>query len=310
MLKQVLKSILIVIAAFWLPSAALAQDSSAATSKRIYSTIEGAMGVPLLVMETGNKDAPPILFIHGMSQSHLSWEPQFNSELAKKYRLVAFDMRGHGGSGKPWDERDYAGSQIWAGDVAAVIDGLGLKDVTIVAWSFGGFVAVTYVRHYGTQNVRAINLSGSLGGLIDFPHRKSADYDKILEGSKQRGSLDLSENIEGYRAMPNSFTAKGMNAKDQETAFLTGLMNPSYVRRAMTKLPLKNADMVDKIDVPVLVTVGTKDLEWPDDVAGQLAKELPDGRISLYVNEGHFPSLEDAARFNRELDKLVKSSGK
>ncbi|QTD57283.1 alpha/beta fold hydrolase [Parasphingorhabdus cellanae] len=268
------------------------------------------MGVPLLVMETGNRNGPPILFIHGMSQSHLSWEPQFNSELAQKYRLVAFDMRGHGGSGKPWDERDYAGSQIWGGDVAAVIDGLGLKDVTIVAWSFGGFVAVSYVRHYGTQNVRAINLSGTLGGLIEFPRKPSKDYDKILEGSKMRGSLDLRANIEGYRAMPNSFTAQPMAAKDRETAFVTGLMNPSYVRRAMRKLPLQNYDMVDKINVPVLITVGTTDLEWPDDIADQLASELPDGRISTYDNKGHFPSLEDAGRFNRELDELVRSSRK
>lgn len=125
-----------------------------------------------------------------------------------------------------------------------------------------------------------------------------------------RGSLDLRANIEGYRAMPNSFTAQPMSAKDQETAFVTGLMNPSYVRRAMTKLPLQNEDMVDKIDVPVLITVGTKDLEWPDDVAGQLANKLPEGRISLYANEGHFPSLEDAARFNRELDELIESSEK
>lgn len=151
MLKLALNSILIAIAALWLPSALLAQDPGTTTSERKYSTIEGAMAVPLLVMETGNIDGPPILFIHGMSQSHLSWEPQFNSELVKKYRLVAFDMRGHGGSAKPWNESDYAGSQIWGGDVAAVIDGLGLKDVTIVAWSFGGFVAVSYVRHYGTQ---------------------------------------------------------------------------------------------------------------------------------------------------------------
>lgn len=305
MRKQMLNRILIAVAAFVLPNGALAQEAEPAVPERIYSTIEGAMGVPLLVMETGNKDGPPILFIHGMSQSHLSWEPQFNSELAEKYRLVAFDMRGHGGSGKPWDERDYAGSQIWGGDVAAVIDGLGLKDVTIAAWSFGGFVAVSYIRHYGTDNLHALNLSGSLGGLIDFPHVQSADYDKILEGSRQRGSLNLSDNIEGYRAMPDSFTARGMSVEDRETAFLTGLMNPSYVRRAMTKLPLKNVDMVGRLDIPVLVTVGTEDLEWPDDIADKLTASLPDGRLSLYKDEGHFPSLEDAERFNRELDALV-----
>lgn len=106
--------------------------------------------------------------------------------------------------------------------------------------------------------------------------------------------------------MPNSFTAKGLSEEAQATAFYTGLMNPSYVRRAMTSLPLANTDMVAKLDMPVLIAVGTSDLEWPAPVARKLAEQLPKGELSLYEGAGHTPSMEDAARFNTELDKLAR----
>ena len=84
-------------------------------------TIAGFDGVPLVVAETGNRNGPPILFIHGYSQSYLSWEKQLNDQkLAKEFHLIAFDLRGHGASAKPPRQEDYT-IQAWAGDVAAVI---------------------------------------------------------------------------------------------------------------------------------------------------------------------------------------------
>jgi non-heme chloroperoxidase len=286
------------------------EGQSAETRKRYYSTVEGAMGVPLLVMETGIRAGPTILFIHGMSQSHLAFEPQFQSALAEKYRLVALDLRGHGGSAKPWKKEDYAGSEIWAKDVAAVIEALRLDDVTISAWSFGTFIAAAYVRHFGTDKLHAVNLSGGLGGLAPFVPEKSKNADIIAEGSRQRASLNLRENIAGYEAMPNSLTAGTMEPEARATAFHSGLMNPSYVRRAMTDLPLANADVVAALKVPVLISAGSEDVSAPDDVATKLAGSLADGRLSLYAGVGHFPSEEATERFNRELADLVERNRK
>lgn len=281
--------------------------SIASEAPLTYSVVEGADAVPLLVAEGGTPNGPAILFIHGMSQSHLSWRPQFDSRLAQSYRLIAFDMRGHGGSGKPWRVRDYSAKRkVWAKDVAAIIKAKGLDDVTIVAWSFGGHVAMSYVRAYGTKRLRSVNLSGTLAGLIDFPRTQSADYDKIMEGSRQRGGLNLADNITGYSVMPNSFTYAPMPAADLEIAVATGLMNPSYVRRAMTDLPLFNTDLVSKLNIPILITVGAHDEEWPVSAAQALSQDLPNSALSLYAQSGHFPSMEEPERFNCELAALVE----
>ena len=60
--------------------------------------ITGGNDVKLWAGEWGNSNAPPIILIHGFMQSHMSWRAQLNSDLAKEFRLVAIDNRGHGRS--------------------------------------------------------------------------------------------------------------------------------------------------------------------------------------------------------------------
>src|SRR5687767_8542453 len=81
--------------------------------------IAGGGGAQLHVVETGNAQGRPLLFIHGFSQCWLAWSRQMNSTLAEDYRIVAMDMRGHGLSDKPSD--GYDDSKLWADDVNAVI---------------------------------------------------------------------------------------------------------------------------------------------------------------------------------------------
>ena len=65
--------------------------------------IAGGGGVQLHVVETGNPNGRPIVFIHGISQCSLQWSRQMNSTLADNHRLVAMDMRRHGSTDKPRD---------------------------------------------------------------------------------------------------------------------------------------------------------------------------------------------------------------
>ena len=65
--------------------------------------ITGGGGVQLHVVETGNPQGRPIVFIHGASQCWLQWSRQMNSSLVEDHRLIALDMRGHGLSDKPHD---------------------------------------------------------------------------------------------------------------------------------------------------------------------------------------------------------------
>jgi hypothetical protein len=87
--------------------------------------ITGGGGVQLHVEETGNPSGRPVLFIHGLSQSHLAWNRQMHSDLTRDLRMVAIDLRGHGESERPVGA--YGDSALWADDVHAVITSLDLE---------------------------------------------------------------------------------------------------------------------------------------------------------------------------------------
>src|SRR6185437_6047238 len=87
--------------------------------------IIGGGGTQLHLVEAGNAQGRAILFIHGFSQCWLAWGRQLGSDLARDYRLIAMDMRGHGESEKP--RAGYDDSRLWADDVHAVIRELDLE---------------------------------------------------------------------------------------------------------------------------------------------------------------------------------------
>ncbi len=283
--------------------------SSGVCAELEYSLVNGADEVPILVVESGKSDGDVIVFVHGMSQSHLSWIPQFESELAEHYRLIAFDLRGHGGSGKPWKPKDYSASRgVWAQDLNAVFKQKNIKSATLVAWSFGGYIAMSYIREFGDERLNGLVLSGTLAGLIDIPRSSlPAPSKEALEGSSQRSSLNLLDNISGYSSMPGNFTFRPMSERFRQIADATALMQPAYVRRAMTDLPLVNTDMLDRLALPVLLSIGDKDRGITSEAVAELVAALDDAQLSEYPDVGHFPSYEKSDRFNCELIKFVAS---
>jgi pimeloyl-ACP methyl ester carboxylesterase len=124
-----------------------------------FHKITGGGDTQLNVVESGNPQGRPILYIHGLSQCWLQWSRQLNSDLAQDHRLVAMDMRGHGLSEKP--RAGYESSKLWADDVNAVIETLGLDGAVLCGWSYGPLVILDYIRHYGEDSIGGLQFVGS-----------------------------------------------------------------------------------------------------------------------------------------------------
>ncbi|WP_425468728.1 alpha/beta fold hydrolase [Pigmentiphaga aceris] len=103
-------------------SAGLLLVSPFASAQNKAYTVTSSDGVPIAVQESGNPDGPPIIFIHGLLGSRLNWDAQVQSTQLQRFRLITYDMRGHGLSGKPVDAASYTDGRRWADDLAAVID--------------------------------------------------------------------------------------------------------------------------------------------------------------------------------------------
>ena len=272
------------------------------------STVTSRGRVHLLVAQQGDPSLPGILFIHGFAQSYLSFRRQFGSALSAKYHLVAFDLRGHGGSDKPGAVEAYASSKVWADDVAAVIEATGLKRPVIVGWSYGGYVAIDYLRHYGIKNIAGLNLVGSLGGLAEALADTAGDSDAaraMRARSNRKRSLNLLDNIMAGKETAAGYVTSNMTPEDRDILFATEMMMPAYARRFMVSRQLGNADVLKTITIPVLFTRGSKDLTMPPAALAKLLQMLPNAKLSAYEDTGHLPFVEHTDRFNDELAAFV-----
>ena len=93
-------------------TSAVAQDKFKAVS------VKTPDGLTVSAQDWGNPSGPEILFIHGFSQSHLSWIKQVtNGDLAREFHMVTYDLRGHGNSDKPFEPERYKTSKYWGDEV-------------------------------------------------------------------------------------------------------------------------------------------------------------------------------------------------
>ncbi|MDX2143856.1 MAG: alpha/beta hydrolase [Rhodospirillaceae bacterium] len=276
-----------------------------------FSTVKGQGDVPLVVVQTGNKQGPAILFIHGYSQSYLSWEKQLNDPaLQKDFHLIAFDLRGHGASAKPSDPKDYT-SVAWGGDVAAVIAATGNRRPVLVPWSYGGPVTMSYVRHHGVGDIAGINFVAAGTGLGEAnppPDMNDPAVKERMGRFMAMTSPDIAANLAATTWFVGGLTAKPLPAAEAETILIYNMLTPGYVRAAMFQFQPNNADLKGKITVPVLITHGDADGIVPHQISVDNAMLMPGSTLSTYKGIGHAPFLEDPARFNTELAAFVKTA--
>jgi pimeloyl-ACP methyl ester carboxylesterase len=244
-----------------------------------------------------------------MGQASQAFRLQFDSDLSNDFHLVAFDLRGHGLSGKPWQSDLLAPSEVWAADISVVIKVMNLVKPTVVGWSYGGYVVLDYVRHYGIENLSGINFVGSLGGLVPRkPFPKTLATKVMLENSMRSRSKNLLENIISAKLTAENFYTSTMSIEDKDAQLAMGLMLPSYVRRLMSGRKLDNTDLVSVLQLPVLFTRGSNDLMMRTNDT-EIALSIIDGALhSFYPETGHLPFFQNPDRFNVELRTFSMNS--
>jgi non-heme chloroperoxidase len=261
-------------------------------------------GLTISAQEWGNPAGPEIIFVHGFSQSHLSWMRQVNGDLAKEFRIVTYDLRGHGNSDKPLEAARYRDSKAWGDEVQAVMDAAGLKHPVLVGWSYGSRVITDYLATHGASRLAAID-------FVDAPIK----FDPALVGENLKNlplmaSEDLSTNIAATRTFLHGCFEKQPSADDYETMLAFNMMVPPKVRAGLAGRPLDATELMSKLKLPVLVSHGSEDRNSKLGAGKYTASVIPGAKLSIYEGIGHSPFYEDTARFNSELAALVREANK
>jgi len=284
--------------------AAAAQPSLGDELKNKPLAVTTPDGLTIAAQEWGNPNGPGIVFIHGFSQSSLSWMRQTNSDLAKEFHIVTYDLRGHGNSDKPLDAARYRDGKAWADEVQAVIDAAGLKRPVLVGWSYAGRVISDYVTNRGAAGIAGINF---VDASIKFIPEYVGDN---LKNLPLMASEDMVTNINATRVFLHGCFSKQPSADDFETMLAFNMMVPPKVRAGLGGRPLDATAVMSKLTIPVLVTHGAEDKNAKVDAAKFTASTIPGAKLSIYDGVGHSPFYEDAPRFNGELAALVRAANK
>jgi non-heme chloroperoxidase len=260
-------------------------------------------GLTIAAAEWGNPSGPEIVFVHGFSQCSLSWERQLSDVgLSREFRMIAYDLRGHGASDKPTDKDRYAQDRLWADEMAAVIATARLRRPVLVGWSYAGRVVTDYVRFHGTESIAGINFvaavtkSGSEFLGPDIKHLGGMQSD------------DVATNIAATRAFLRACFAKQPSAECFEIMLAFNMLVPPRIRAGVLGRTPNTGDILPQLTLPILVTHGTHDRVISKSFGEFTASSVPGAQLSLYEEIGHSPFWEDASRFNRELASFVRAA--
>lgn len=263
-------------------------------------------GVRLSVREYGKLDGPAIVFVHGIAQSQLSFDRQVHSELAQKYHLITYDLRGHGESDKPTSEEAYVNGKRMSDDLRSVMTATGAKKPVLVGWSLGGIVVAQYLSDYGDSEISGVNF---VGARIAQPPGTPA---RMPGAAYIRTMLSpvLEDNIRASASFVRACVAKPLAPADFELMLGYNMASPVFARAATLKWSggTDFAAALPRTKVPVLISHGRLDQVISPAVATEAGRILPAAKVSWYDDAGHALFFDDAPRFNAELAAFVDAS--
>lgn len=266
---------------------------------RIYFDVDGAGSVP---SGTSMAQQPTLLVLHGGPGADHSYFKPWLDPLTDAAQLIYVDHRGNGRSQRTGPSTYTIGQM--ADDLEALRQLLGLGRVQVLGHSFGGMVALTYaLRHPASlEALVACTTTPSYGFRSEawaIAERTATPEQLSVLPTLFDGKLTTDEEHEEWWrvCLPLYFH----RPDDRICAELLGRERPQLeVVNHMMATQIPRFDVVaglPSIDVPTLVIAGRHDWVTPVSQAEVIASGIPNARLAMFGNSGHFPFIEDHDEF-------------
>lgn len=284
----------------------LACDAAAAAPparRRAPQTIEAADGAHLAYTDWG--EGPPVLFVSAWACSSTMWQAQVARLTQAGLRCITFDRRGHGRSPDPGRGYDM---DTLAGDIAAVLEQLDLRGVTLVGHSMGGAEAIRYLaRRHDGRVARAVLVAPAAPYLTqtpDNPHGlPAAAHEQVRAAWLADFPKWLSDNA---RPFFTPETSQEMVAYGVRMLLACPLPVALACNRALVATDLR-ADC-GKIAVPTLVVHGDADASAPLEITGKrVAALVPHARLLVLRGAPHGLFITHAEAVSEEILKAARA---
>ena len=233
---------------------------------------------------------PTMLLTHGFSATAEMWNANLTA-LSQRYRVIVWDMRGHGRSDYPEDSAAYS-DMLTIGDMAALLDIHDTEQAIIGGHSLGGFMTLSFHVSHPTR----------CKALMLFDTGPGYKKDEARAGWNKRAET-----------MAQTYETKGLSAlgRSAEVLACSHRSAEGLARAARGMLAQKDARVINSLEtikVPTLVLVGSKD-EAYFAATDYMASKAPGAKKVVIADAGHAANIDQPEAFNRAvLDFLAQAS--
>ena len=234
-------------------------------------------GVTLHYIEVGDKQNPPLIFLHGILAFTESYS-EFIERLAEKYFVVGIDMRGHGRSSigtEPYSHK------LVADDVILVANEIGLDKFYLVGHSAGGFALLSIAKLYSDRLIKGVSIASLYNHEgIDY-NEKNDDY------LTSKGFMDNRNNRNNYtlKIFDRAYEKIGEQEKFDSTKKV-------MVDYGTSMFPSYNESDLKEIKTPILVIVAGDDNRIKPEHTIRMSKLIKNSKLELIKGAPHFGILK------------------
>jgi len=246
------------------------------------STITTRDGTTIYYKDWGS--GPVVTFSHGWPLTSDAWDGQMLFLAQNGFRAIAHDRRGHGRSSQSSGHNDMDG---YADDLAALIETLDLRDITMVGHSTGGGEVTRYIGRHGTKRVsRVVLIAAVPPGLLKTPANPDGLPIEVFEQLRNGLAADRSQFWRDFAApffgtnRPGAKVSQGILDQFWLWSMQGGLKNEYDSIKAFSETVF--LDDLKKFDVPTLLMHGEDDQIVPINISSRKSAKLIKGVAEIY----------------------------
>lgn len=249
--------------------------------------------------DDGPKNSPTLVFIHAFPLHLEMWENQVEY-LSHQYRIITYDIRGHGKS--IFEEVAYT-LEFFVEDLIQLLDHLNLSQTALCGLSMGAYIALRAFEKYPDRfNALILCDTRSEADSNDTKLKRSATLKNLQEKGIKFFADEFIKSIfisETFQTNPSLIQkTKKMILENSSLGIARSLL--ALISRTDT------TESLAKIKVPTLLLVGKQDQLTPPSAAYLIKEQIPHAEMHVIPHAGHLSNLENPSEFNQKLLAFLK----
>lgn len=241
----------------------------------------------------GRDDAPAVLLLHSLGTSHALWDQQLPA-LVDRFRLIRYDVRGHGKSTAP--PGDFTIEQLGA-DAIAVLDAAGVETAAVCGISIGGLTSV-WLGQNAAKRVSRLVLANTAARIGSYQHWKER-----IAFVRENGM-----NVAAEQAMPRWFTERFLREQPALAARFLAIARACPIESYLGACAaLRDTDLrrdLHHVTARTLVVAGSRDVSTTVSDGTWLRDNIPDARMEV-LNAAHLSNVERPIEFSAVLEDFL-----